>query len=401
MTRISWALAAAVLLAACQTAPADPPAAEDGPASVPSVVVTASGARLVSSVVGAGDARRLVVTHPDGQVVEVARGAVGSHSQAAPRLAVAPDGTVLALYITERTVEGRRFPASDLFLARSSDGGRSFGAPVRVPPDAGFPTGHTFADLAVGPDGAVFVSWLDGTASDRYDREHPAPAHAGPEDPHHGAMQHGGGEGPGTTLVVARSADGGRTFAAPVTVAGGTCPCCRTALDVGPDGAVRVAWRQVWPGGERDAAVATSRDGGRTFGPPVRVHADRWAIDGCPHAGPAVAADADGRVHVAWYTGAEGRSGLWHAVSADGGASFGTPTPLAAGAALGQTRAARDGAGRVWLAWEDVGAGRVRLAPAAGGDTLTADGADPALTGTASGWTLATVADGAVRVRTP
>ena len=414
-------LVACATMAACQ-APAEGPSAlaETGPgvAAVPALAVTAAGEALTSSVVGTGNARRLVVTHADGRRVEVARGAVSDHSQTAPRIAVAPDGAVLVLYAADRPAAGRRPPVSDLFLARSADGGRTFAAPVRVS-QAAAPTGHAYADLAVGPDGGVVVSWLDGGASDRWKAARPASAprasagHA--TDEHHASgshhavpvrLVHAGerhaaptGGDPGTTLVVARSPDGGRTFAAPVTVAPGTCPCCRTALDVGPDGAVRVVWRQVWPGGERDAAVATSRDGGRTFGAPVRVYADRWAIDGCPHTGPAVAAGRDGRVHVAWYTGAPRRLGLWHAVSTDGGATFATPTALAAGAPLGQVRAARDGTGAVWLAWEDRSSARVRVARAGSGDTLTVAGVDPALAGTARGVTLATVVDGAVRVR--
>ncbi len=389
-------------LAACSETPADASAAADTSAesSVPSLAVSSDGDAIATAVVG--DAARLVLTRGTAAPVEVARG-VSGQSQAAPRVAVAPDGAVLVLFVRDSTVTGRRFPASNLFLARSSDGGRTFGAPARVNPDAGFPTGHTFADLAVAADGTVFVSWLDGTKSDAWKREHPEPAagaaHAGmEEDDHHGAMDHGG-QGPGSSVVVARSADGGRTFGAPAEVAGNVCPCCRTALDVGPDDAVRVVWRHLWAGGERDPAIATSRDGGRTFGAPVRVHADRWAIDGCPHAGPSVAADADGRVHVAWFTGAEGRLGLWHAVSADGGATFADPTPLDAGAPLGQTRAARDGAGRVWLAWEDRRTARTRLASAAGGDTLTVAGVDPALAGTAAGWTLATDDAGTIRKR--
>ena len=405
-----------VALSACQTAPTETPAeastATTG-ASVPALALTKAGEALTSSVLTDGGAKRLVVTHPNGTVVEVARGDVSDHSQSAPRLAVAPDGTVLVLYVVDVPVEGRRFPASDVFLARSRDGGRTFEAPVRVNPEARVPTGHTFADLAVGPGGEIVVSWLDGTASEAWKQAHPDQSasasphalpvrlvHDGEEEPHHGASGHGGSANgdPGTTLVVARSVDGGQTFEAPVAVAPGTCPCCRTALDVGPRGAVRVVWRQVWPGGERDPAVATSTDGGKTFGAPVRVHADRWAIDGCPHAGPAVAEDTDGRVHVAWYTGADGRLGLWHAVSTDGGQTFGEPTALGRGAPLGQTRAVRDGTGRVWLAWEDRSDATVRTAPAAGGDTTRTDGLDPALVGTRNGVTLATVVDGAVRV---
>ena len=406
-------LVLALLLAACE-APEAPAAAESSAdvSSVPGLAVTTAGVALTSSVVARGDARRLVLTHADGRQVEVARGAVSDHSQAAPRIAVLPGGAVLVLYVVTVPVDGRRFPASDVLVVRSSDGGQTFGAPVRVNPASDVPTDHTFADLAVGADGSVVVSWLDGGASDRWKAAQPAgteSASHGGADAHHAVpirLVHAGeshaapaGGDPGTTLVVARSEDGGRTFTAPVSVAGGTCPCCRTALDAGPDGAVRVAWRHVWPGGERDAAIATSRDGGRTFGAPVRVHADRWAIDGCPHTGPAVAAGSDGRVHVAWYTGAPRRLGLWHAVSRDGGATFAAPTALAAGAPLGQVRAARDGSGAVWLAWEDRSTARVRLARASGGDTTTVAGVDPALVGTARGVTLATVVDGAVRIQ--
>lgn len=406
MPRLATAVLAAALLSACRVTPDGPTAAATNDSSgvaVPSVAVTGDGALFTTSVEGLGDDRRLVVARPDGQTVEVARGGVGDHSQAAPRLVVAPDGTLLVLYAVNVEVEGRRFPASDLFLARSSDAGRTFGAPTRVSPAGGRPTGHTFADVAVAPSGTVVVSWLDGTAQDAWAAAHPAAGTPstmdGPADEHH-AMHAHGEPGPGTALAVAVSPDGGRTFAAPVAVAGGVCPCCRTALDVAPDGAVRVTWRHVWPGGERDPAIATSRDGGRTFGEPVRVHEDHWAIDACPHAGPSVATDAQGRVHVAWYTGADGRAGLWHATSDDGGATFAEPEPLGTDRVLGQTRAARDGRGSVWIAWEDRLSQHVRLAPAAGGDTTTVAGIDPALSGTPTGWALAVVNAGAVRVRT-
>lgn len=198
-----------------------------------------------------------------------------------------------------------------------------------------------------------------------------------------------------------------RGSAAPVEVARGVSGHSQAAprVAVTPGGGVLVLFvRDSTVTGRRfpssDLFLARSSDGGQTFGAPVRVHADRWAIEGCPTAGPAVAAGADGRVHVAWYTGADGQMGLWHAVSSDGGKTFADPTPLAAGAPLGQTRAARDGQGRVWLAWEDRATARTRLAPAAGGDTLTTAGVDPALVGTAAGWALATVDGGSVRTRT-
>jgi hypothetical protein len=60
------------------------------------------------------------------------------------------------------------------------------------------------------------------------------------------------------------------------------CFCCKTAIASGPDGSVYVAWRHIYPPNVRDMAVARSTDGGRTFAPPVRVSTDGWALDGAP-----------------------------------------------------------------------------------------------------------------------
>jgi hypothetical protein len=63
--------------------------------------------------------------------------------------------------------------------------------------------------------------------------------------------------------------------------------------------------------------------------------------------------DSRGRVHLAWYTGAEGRAGLYHAVSADRGVTFSGPAPIVTDLPGTTTALASDGAGGVWLAWED------------------------------------------------
>ena len=167
-------LAAGLVLSACAPTGDESAPARDT-ASVPSVAVAARGAVLTSAVVRDGDGARLVVTHADGREATVARGAIADGSQAAPRLVASPNGTVLALYATETAVAGRRFPASRLWLARSADGGRTFAAAVPVHAEGAFPTGHTFADIAVGAGGAVFVSWLDGTADDAWKRANPEP----------------------------------------------------------------------------------------------------------------------------------------------------------------------------------------------------------------------------------
>jgi hypothetical protein len=81
----------------------------------------------------------------------------------------------------------------------------------------------------------------------------------------------------------------------------------------------------VYPGNVRDIAFTMSRDGGRTFAPPITLSDDGWVLDGCPENGPALAIDDRNRVHVVWPTlvpgptaGSEPTLALFYAMSSDG-----------------------------------------------------------------------------------
>jgi hypothetical protein len=74
--------------------------------------------------------------------------------------------------------------------------------------------------------------------------------------------------------------------------------------------------------------VARSADQGATWSAPVRVRADNWQFEGCPHAGPSLQVDSLDRVHIAWWTGKEGEAGAWYARSDDSGRTFTTVVPL-------------------------------------------------------------------------
>ena len=252
-------------------------------------------------------------------------GSIEPHGESPPKIAFAGDGALHVLYVVARQVPGRRFPAGALRMQSSRDGGRTWEAPVTVTDESLFGS-HNFHALHVGTDGAVYVSWLDG--------------------------RHGE-----TSVYLTRSTDGARSFEANRRVSlGEVCPCCRTALASGPDGALYIAWRTVMPGSIRDIVVARSADGGRTWSEARRVHADDWVFDACPHAGPALAVDSSGVLHVAWWTGKEGAAGVFHARSTDGGSTF-TP-PVALGTAE-RSRPAhvqlalRDGGRTVAAVWDD------------------------------------------------
>jgi hypothetical protein len=218
-------------------------------------------------------------------------------------VALGRGGEVDVPWESSYAVEGRRHPASNLRLARSLDGGRSFGPTVTENSDPGMPSSHTFHNLTVASDGTTHVSCLDGRERDRaraeLARQSPAAPPAGGNT--HAAHAHGGhgahaahaaeAELPGSELWVAVSRDGGESFQEVAVVDRGVCPCCRTGLATALDGSVYVVWRKIFAGDVRDIAIARSTDGGATFSEPVPVHRDGWVFPCCPHAGPTIGRD--------------------------------------------------------------------------------------------------------------
>jgi hypothetical protein len=198
--------------------------------------------------------------------------------------------------------------ASRVRAARSVDGGRTF-APATTVHAEDLPGARGWQSLAVNRGGAIHVAWLDG-------RE----AHAPPASP-------GGGHGKHAPMrqdvfqAVWRP-DGTHDE---IAVATDVCFCCKTAVATAPDGATYVAWRHIYPTNLRDVAVARSVDGGRTFAAPVRVSEDHWQIDGCPDDGPSMAVDPAGVVHIVWPTLIQGEApgkAVFYSFSSDGGRTF-------------------------------------------------------------------------------
>jgi hypothetical protein len=296
--------------------------------AAPILALAPDGARTVAwvSAPDGGTDGRLYVSTDDGAPAEVrdTLGPIEAHGESPPKLAYGPDGTLHAIYVVARVVPGRRFPESALRYVRSTDRGATWSAPASVTDDAVFGS-HNFHALHAGPDGTVYVAWLDGR------------------------------DGKSATYVT-RSTDGGRTWAANQRVAPGeSCPCCRTAIAATADGTVYLAWRTVMPGNVRDVVVARSADRGATWEAPVRVHADDWVFDGCPHAGPSLQVDARGRLHVAWWTGREGAAGVYYARSDDGARTFGAPVALgvAEHSRPAHAQLALGADDRVVVAWDD------------------------------------------------
>lgn len=249
-----------------------------------------------------------------------------------------------------------------LLSARSADGGRTFGRAAPVPgSSAGGNRG--WQSVAVGPDGQVSVLWLDHRevpASAGAHGEHHHPTESRKETPTDGVAR-----AQLSKLFFARLGQPGSVK----TIAGGVCYCCATSMAASAGGALYAAWRHVYAGNIRDIAFTMSRDGGRTFSAPLRVSEDGWAIDGCPENGPALAIDGNGHIHAVWPTlipasrsGADGTPALFHAMSTDG-TRFTPRLRVPTEGVPRHPRMAFGSAGLI-LAWDEVSEGTHRIAMA-------------------------------------
>jgi hypothetical protein len=190
-----------------------------------------------------------------------------------PTIAVSPDQAIFISWTAK--VESDSGHATDLYVSTSRDQGRTFADPVKVNDDQG-PAVHGMHSLAIGKDGRVYVAWLD--------ERNIAPM--GTMDGKMNESTGGHHMESNREVFIASSDNGGHSFSENKRVATDVCPCCKTALAIGPEGKVYVSWRQVISGNFRHIAVATSTDLAQTFGKPRIVSDDQWMLAGCPVSGP-------------------------------------------------------------------------------------------------------------------
>lgn len=181
----------------------------------------------------------------------------------------------------------------DIRFSRSLDGGRSFAVPLTVNDNRDI-ISHRFDALSADDQGRVALAWLDK------------------RDLH--AAQQAGQSYTGAAVYLAESADGGKSFAANRKLADHSCECCRVALAQDRDGTPVALWRHVFVGPDnaqvRDFALARFDEAVRPV--PTRASEDGWQLNGCPHHGADLAVDAQGSRHLAWFTGAAGKAGLYY-----------------------------------------------------------------------------------------
>lgn len=179
-----------------------------------------------------------------------------------------------------------------------------------------------------------------------------------------------------TQTPLLRSDDGGKTFQQ-IMMDAQSCQCCPISTTIGPDGEVYMVWRtsdkqytspvsssdkysnyyssqEEWIEGlseserkaydegliappteyttARDMLFSRTTDGGigLEWTEPIRIQDAKWNYKGCPSLGAGMAFDDNGRLYIAYYTGAgeDGKIGFYYVHSDDLGKTFSKPIAL-------------------------------------------------------------------------
>ncbi|RFF26294.1 hypothetical protein DZK25_12905 [Wenzhouxiangella sp. 15181] len=237
-----------------------------------------------------------------------------------PGLFVLPNGNWVAHWLVK---SGPSTYAYDVMLARSTDNGSTWSAPISPHRDA-TQTEHGFVSYFAQADDVAGMIWLDGRRMAK--------------DPE--------GEGAMTLRAALVGPDG--ALSGQTLLDERVCDCCQTASVRTSQGPV-VVYRDRSEDEIRDHYIV--RRTGDGWSEPELLHADNWRIGGCPVNGPAMVADG-ARVAVAWFTMPEGAPQVRVAVSKDSGESFDLIDTLGEGTAQGRVDLARSEHGFL-LSWID------------------------------------------------
>ncbi len=227
--------------------------------------------------------------------------------------------------------------AYHVYTALSQDRGESWLPPV-VPHRDSSPTEHGFVSMVPWEGGAALV-WLDG-------REMPGDG---------GEGEAGSGRGAMTLRFATIGPDG--SLGEEVLLDARTCECCQTAM-VRTARGLLVAYRDRTEEEIRDVSVVRL-EGGR-WTEPKRVAEDNWHFPACPVNGPALSARGD-TVALAWFTGSAGKPKVYVAFSKDGGTSFGDPIRVDGGRPLGRVDVELLAGGGALVSWLESGSEQVEI----------------------------------------
>jgi hypothetical protein len=182
-----------------------------------------------------------------------AKGKARGGMQRGPRVAV---DSKKILYVTaplcfDEAELTKKYPTQDLYLAVSTDGGKTFSKPVTVN-DAPRQAPESLHWLAAAPNGDVFVAWLD-----RRQR----------------------GTTPGQDLAWAKITEQGRKVGKNGVIPGPICECCAPGLAVDAKGNPVLIYREGGKQASRAIFMAVSTNGGGSFPKIARVNQGESKVD--------------------------------------------------------------------------------------------------------------------------
>ncbi|MCW3463317.1 sialidase family protein [Chitinophaga nivalis] len=246
---------------------------------------------------------------------------VRPHDENLPKLLFKPDGTVIVMFGVEQH-DARNKYAGKVMYAQSFDKGSTWEPAVPLVTDtAGYD--QRYFDMALLPSGEAAAIWLDNRKDTQAE---------------------------GSTLYFATTAaKAGFQEARPI--AGTVCQCCRTKLYVAGNGDIHVAYRDIINDTIRDMVHQVSVNKGQTFSAPVRISADNWVINGCPHTGPALTANSQG-LHFTWFTMGGGQ-GVFYCRSPDNGHTYTQKESLSKSPMAKHPQLATTTADQVAIVWDE------------------------------------------------
>jgi hypothetical protein len=218
---------------------------------------------------------------------------------------------------------------NDLYFAVSSDKGKTFSKPFMINESAG--TASESVHAAAAGAGDLHAAWLDSKSAK------------------------------GRSLLYAKFDAQGKRSGKIVVITGFACENCPPGIAVDPAGNPSVAWREGprEPGaqGNRQIFLSRSTDGGKSFAAPAQLNSLDSGLTECPHEAPAVASSADGKVlAAAWMDrrDLEHDANIYWSFGPPG--KFGRDTDCHDDRRYIQRRPALaiDADGVIWCAWEDA-----------------------------------------------
>jgi hypothetical protein len=289
-----------------------------------------------------------------------------------PSLAISPDGELCVTWTDKRDGDG---PTWNIYFSKSVDGGESFGPDVRVDDAGNGSSRQTQSAVAVDDSGRIYAVWLDGRGNEGTLGVYSSRSLDGGEtfepnlelpNPEEGGWpQHGPGiaatgngrvyvscvdsrhidNGPPMVVCVRHSVDAGATFSEQVDIDSCGLWTQRTSIAVAGSLDVYVAWVY----SEDYPMLATSGDGGLTFGAAVQV-TDRAGCCSQDNMCVSLSVNSTGCLAVAWK---DSFNVIGIAESRDMGETF-LPTVLLEGPGdRDYATVAIDDKDSVYIAWTD------------------------------------------------